>query len=223
MATFTMTLKDVLDIDEDIFDAYPIYEESHREELNQRIIDHFWNREIGQETISMFRFALNRKLREIMPIYNEHYRLSAITLNPLETINIRNLSTSEGTTSATGNSTNESNSAAKSRTVQSEMPQTRLAGDGDYATAAQDSISDSLAAATVEETNSSTQDGTVDSTTSGFQGHSAVLIAQYRQTLVNVDMMIIEELESLFMTVWSNGDEFTRGTGYYDYRFGLPY
>jgi hypothetical protein len=224
MATFTITLKDALAIDPELLDAeYPIWKEEYRETLDRTIRDWFWNREIGQETLELFKLAYRRKMNLIMPLYNQHYVLSDIDLNPLETINIRNLSTSEGETTGEGNSTNESNSGAKSRVVASDFPQTRLAGDGDYASGAQDSVSDALAASTTTETNSGTQSGTVDSTTSGFQGHSAVLIAQYRQTLVNIDMMILEELESLFMLIWSNGDEFTERQGYgYGY-YGFPF
>jgi hypothetical protein len=54
--------------------------------------------------------------------------------------------------------------------------------------------------------------------TTGFQGNAALMLLQYRQSLVNVDMMIIEELQNLFMLVWDNGDAFTgNGYGYYGY------
>lgn len=54
-----------------IFISYPIYLEAHRQELNEKILQHFYFREIGAETYAQWKFYLNRKLNEIMPYYNE--------------------------------------------------------------------------------------------------------------------------------------------------------
>ena len=214
MPSFTIELHRVLEMDptiqSGILAEYPIFDESHRETLNRKIVNHFWNHEIGQETISMFRLALKRKLDEIMPLYNQQYEISAIKFNQLETVRVNNTNTSTGTSSTTGNSTNNSSSGAKSRAVSQELPQTLLAGNGDYATAAQDNVSDTTATATAQDTNTTNQDGNTNSATTGFQGNAALMILQYRQSLVNVDMMIIDELQTLFMLIWGNGDEFNR-------------
>lgn len=61
---------------------YPIFDESYRNVLNRKIIEHFWFREIGYETIHMFLFALNRKMREIMPLYNQRYKSELLNLEP---------------------------------------------------------------------------------------------------------------------------------------------
>jgi len=196
-------------IESEILAEYPIFDEAHRPVLNGKILDHFNNREIGQENISMWRLALRRKLNEIMPLYNQQYEISAIKFNQLETVRISNKNISSGTTASTGESDNLSSSNAKSRAVSQELPQTLLSANGDYATAAQDNISDTEATGTATETSTVNQDGTQDSDTVGFQGNAALMILQYRQSLVNVDMMIIEELQNLFMLVWSNGDDFT--------------
>lgn len=55
-------------------DSYPIYEESHRAKLNSMICDHFYMREIGAETVALFRLFVRRTMNEIMPYYNELYR-----------------------------------------------------------------------------------------------------------------------------------------------------
>lgn len=225
MATFTMELWEVLEhdptIETVILQEYPIFDEAHRPVLNGKILDHFNNREIGQENISMWRLALRRKLNEIMPLYNQHYEISAINFNQLETVRISNTNISSGTTASTGESDNTSSSAAKSRAVSQELPQTLLSGNGDYATAAQDNVSDTDASGAATESSTVNQDGTQDSETVGFQGNAALMLLQYRQSLVNVDMMIIEELQNLFMLVWSNGDDFTNTgsalPGYFGY------
>lgn len=225
MATFTTVFKDVLENDPtiktEILAQYTIFDENHRDVLNEKIINHFWNQEIGQETVSMFRLALARKLNEIMPLYNEHYRISAVAFDQLETVRITNHNTTTATTTSTGGSTSESTSGAKSRAVAQELPQTLLSGTGDYATSAQDNISDTTGAAATTENATQNQGGTGDNTTTGFQGNAALMLLQQRQALVNVDMMIIDELQTLFMLIWSNGDEFTpKRSGYFYGYFG---
>jgi len=220
MATFTIELHRAIEIDPTIVSGilaeYPIFDEEHRTVLNRKILNHFHNQEIGQETISMFRLALKRKLDEIMPLYNQQYEISAIKFDQLETIRINNTNTGTGTTASTSASSNTSNSGAKSRSVAQQMPQTLLADNGDYATSAQDNVSDTVATASGNDTNTVNQDNTQDSATTGFQGNKALMLLQYRQSLVNVDMMIIDELQTLFMLIWGNGDSFTT-TPYFGY------
>lgn len=66
-------------------DAYPIFDENYRIVLNQKIINHFWFREIGQETPDRFNFMLGRKMCEIMPYYNQLYKTQFFEFDPLET------------------------------------------------------------------------------------------------------------------------------------------
>lgn len=225
MATFTMELWKAIELDptieSGILAEYRLFEEAHRPVLNRKILNHFHNREIGMETVSLFRLALKRKLDEIMPLYNQQYEISAIEFNQLETVRINNANTTTGTTASNSESSNESASGAKSRAVAQELPQTLLANNGDYATSAQDNVSDTTATATATDQNTVNQDGTQNSVTTGFQGNAALMILQYRQSLVNIDMMIIEELQNLFMLLWNNGDEHTVNSsgqfGYFGY------
>lgn len=64
---------------------YPIFDESYRDTLNKKIIDHFFFREIGQETPDRFNFMLERKMNEIMPYYNKLYTTQLQDIDPLLT------------------------------------------------------------------------------------------------------------------------------------------
>lgn len=64
---------------------YPIFDESYRNILNKKIIEHFYFREIGQETPDRFNFCLGRTMNEIMPYYNKLYESELIEFNPLIT------------------------------------------------------------------------------------------------------------------------------------------
>jgi hypothetical protein len=218
MGTFTVPLKNVIDYTGGKIglDDYPIFDETYREALNNKIIAHYWNQEIGQESISLFTFAMARKMNEIMPLYNQHYVLSLLEIDPLSTMSIRSLTEMDSTTAVKATSEQESKSGAKSRAVASETPQTQLSDSGDYATALQDNISDTTATGGSNDEQDTTQTGINDNTVSGYQGHAPELILRARQALVNVDMLVIAELQELFMLLWQNDDEFTNNT----YPFG---
>lgn len=226
MSTFTIKLKDVLEYtDQDIgLDTYPIFDENYRQALNDKIIDHYWNREIGQETIGMFQLAMRRKMNEIMPYYNQLYESELIKFDPISTFKNDSTSEQDGTNQSESQGTNSSTSTGKSRTVASETPQTRLAGDEDYASSAQDSASESTADGQAGETNTGSTNTTSTAHSEGYNGSPSDLLARYRATFLNVDLMVLNELEELFMLVWDNGDSYTPGSPFIPgYWYGSSY
>jgi len=221
MATFTLELWELLEnrppeqaADILGLNDYPLFDESYRPALNQKIIEHFWNREIGQETPSMFRQQLRKRMNEKMPLYNQHYEASRIKFDPLKTVDMKNVSESDTTASSTSAATSASTSGAKSRSVGSDHPQELLSNTGDYATTSSDAISDSTASGTSSDNGSSEQHAASSGGVTGFQGNAAAVIFQLRATFVNVDMMVIEELEDLFMLVWDTPDDYVGRKGY---------
>lgn len=217
-ATFTMRLKDVLDITPDIgLGSYPIFDESYRETLNKKIIDRYWNQEIGLETISQFTFHMRRKMNEIMPFYNQRYLSTQLKFDPLSTVDICTLSEGTLNTTGTNHSATVSGSDAQSRAVAQDLPQTGLSGEGDYASSAQDNVSHTSATGTADENTAQDSTNTGKSRTRGYQGAAAVLLMQYRDSIINVDLEILTELQKLFMLVWDNGDSFTERNHGIDY------
>lgn len=229
MATFTMELRVVLEREDgDIgLGDYPIFDEKYRETLNQKIIDHYWNREIGAESIELFRLFLKRKMNEIMPFYNQFYKSQQIKLDPMQTINLKNMTVADVNTLAsnTGESETASSSDAKSRATAQETPHMRLAGDGDYATGIQDNVSVTNANGEAKEKSSAESNEKAETlnTVTGFQGHSVELLMAFRESFLNIDIQIITELETLFMLVWGNGDEYTREEMPYGYVRGYGF
>lgn len=228
MATFTRKLSELIQEDFDFgLDDYPIFDEDYRGPLNKKILDHYWNYEIGQETESMFRFSLNRKMREIMPYYNQLYKSELLEFEALDTANLHEHVDTDNTTSETTDATSENTNTTdgKSRAVTSETPQMKLSPDEDYATGVADSISESTASGngTNHATNEGTGSATIDRTVTGSNGIPiSDLLTRYRQTFMNIDMLVISDLATLFMQIWDNGDEFsaTEGIGYYGSPFG---
>ena len=69
-----------------IFDfSYPIYDESYRNVLETKILKHYYTREIGLETVGLWKLKLNTKMNEIMPYYNQLYKSALLEFNPLWT------------------------------------------------------------------------------------------------------------------------------------------
>lgn len=219
MGSFTLELNEVLEFTEDIgLDEYPIFDEEYRPTLNRKITRHFYNQEIGMETISMFQLAMSRLMDEIMPYYNELYKFDLLQADPLSTVDIKTFTTNKDKTTATGESTADSSSDAKSRAVSSDFPQQALQANSDYATSAQDNISNSSGNSTNSESRNNVTDGTVDSSTKGYNGHAPQLIQAARAALINVDLMIIGEIDraGLFMLITSLPDSFTNNRGFYN-------
>lgn len=72
-----------------IFDFdYPIFDTLYKPRLECKILKHFYTREIGAETVGLWKLFLNRKMNEIMPYYNQRYNSELITFNPLHNTDI---------------------------------------------------------------------------------------------------------------------------------------
>lgn len=230
MAHFTELLRDV-HADHNVVKCslmgYPIFDEGHRTPLNQKILDHYWMREIGQETPDMFLFFLRRKMNEIMPYYNQLYKTEQLAYDPLLTLDLRQVSDSahseESSNEATSTQKGESDST--SRAVNSDFPQEMLRGDGNYATSAADSTGRTVSGSGSDSAGSGTTDATSHSESRqyGRTGSGASLVAEYREQLLNIDLMIVSELEPLFMGLHGTSDYNTNEPGLF-YRLPIyPY
>ena len=229
MASFTIALKDVIrltggttEIVNGIrkltggnigLDAYPIFDPDYKDILNGKIVDHFWNREIGLETIDMFQLAIRRKMNLMMPFYNKIYLSTMVEFDPLSTISIKTVNSMEGTVANTSNDVANSSAEndGKSRSVSSATPQTMLKPNEDYATGAADSNSQSTAISENTQNSEFTSDteNNGESETKGYQGLASELLARYRASLVNTDLLVLDELEECFMQLWDTGDSYT--------------
>ena len=94
-----------------IFDFdFPIFDEKYRSVLETKILKHYYTREIGEETVGLWKFRLNTRLNEIMPYYNKLYKSELLDFNPLYDVDITRERTvkNDGTKSDTGETTGTS-------------------------------------------------------------------------------------------------------------------
>lgn len=212
MSNYTVELRKIDErLIDDALSHYPLFSEEYRSTLNSKIKTHFWFNEIGHETVDIFLFQLKVKMNEIMPYYNQMYESELTKRDPFLTVRMTSKNTSNGSTRTTGETSEQGSSTsstdAKSRAVQSETPQVMLSGNGDYATGAADSTSltgvKSSSTSGGSQSTTSSSDGSGTATQEGFSGSMASLIQAHRDAIVNVDMMVIAQLEPLFMYVWT--------------------
>lgn len=119
MTTFTMQLRDVLKFNgDDFMKSYPIYDESHREQLNQMIKDEYWLREIAHETDSIFMHRFKTLMNREMPTFNELYRVAQKQIDPFITMSLKTNTESEtdSTRTTTTQTDTESSSTVEADT-----------------------------------------------------------------------------------------------------------
>ena len=63
--------------------SFPIFDDAYRNVLCTKILRHYYTREIGFETVGLWKLKLQTKLNEIMPYYNQLYNSELIKFNPL--------------------------------------------------------------------------------------------------------------------------------------------
>lgn len=200
---------------------YPIFDVEYRKVLETKILKHFYTREIGLETVGLWKLKLETKLGEIMPFYNQLYNSTLLEFNPLYTSNVERKHDTKvedtgkniGNINTTGNGTDTTSNTGKTTDRMSETPQGSLTDleSNKYLTEA--TIIDSTIGGSVVSVNSSVMNKVEDNNNTtieaylesvkGFEGGSASkLLLEYRQTFLNIDMQVIEDLEELFFQLW---------------------
>ena len=220
MSKYTVTLRQIIQSGFDIgLKDYPIYNEEHRETLNNMIINHYLMSEIGQETPELFRIYLNNTMNEIMPRYNLMYKaldeyyeqqslLGNIDLTTTETISGTNNQTNSGTDTVK-NYINQSGKNIRMDTPQGELALQDIDAQTVYATEA--SLSKAIAngddnktvtehGAIIDSTNSQTRTNHVHGNNGGK--YSLDIINQMNDSIYNVDAQIIKELQPLFFGLY---------------------
>lgn len=204
MAKYTITIKSLIDNNFDFkMNNYPIFDENYRNTLNNNILYHYYENEIGFETASLFRFYLNQKLNEIMPYYNELYKVQKKIIDENLLLNNVNL-TERLTGSNTTNTSSTSQSSNKGKNLFQDTPQGQISQtDIDNQTWATNLT---LNKNDIKDESSATDSGTNEylKTIVGNSGgkFNIDVLNDIKNNLMNIDLMIINELNDLFMGIF---------------------
>lgn len=185
---------------------YPLFDETYRETLNNKIIRHYYTREIGAETAGRFRMFVRDAMHLIMPYYNQLYE-SEILAKGMEPLGDRNLKHTEHAWGNASNSgENTSHSSANQQNVYQDTPQSEMIPTQiknlQYATNV--TIDEDSANASGTSSSSGEYDNMVERTESGYSRPQSELLQLYRDTFLNIDNSIVHnvELSHCFLTIW---------------------
>lgn len=111
-------------VDEIFSDIWKTYQMDYKTTLEIKILRHYYTREIGAETVALWKFQLNRTMSEIMPKYNTFYKaLSELSENSFfadtnikESYNRSGSDTEEGSGSTTGTAKNNGTQSTETST-----------------------------------------------------------------------------------------------------------
>lgn len=187
-------------------DDYPIYQEAYRQPLNNKIIRHYYTREIGAETVARFAWFVRDAMHLIMPYYNQLYE-SEIVAKGMEPLGDRNITSSEHAKgSATNEGTNTATNSNQSQNVYQDTPQSEMIPDQIKGLRYATNVTLDEDSATGSGTSSSTgsYDNSVDKTETGYSRPQSELLQLYRTTFLNIDNDVVHDLElsQCFMTLW---------------------
>jgi len=170
-------------------------------QLTQRIVDHFYTREIGTDAIGQFMLFTKDKMNEIMETYIPLIYSASIKYDPLVNVNYSEIYTGDNDNI----SNSQSNSIGSGLTVNSDTPQGQINKS--------DILKGKYASSTgANETENNMQDSTQTKGTQNYtktiKGNSGVsatsqkMIEQYRDIIRALNTEIVYELEPLFMGLY---------------------
>lgn len=213
------------------FDYPSYYEGEEKTSFEQKVVDHFYLRQIGQETPGRFLHMFRTRVCEIMPRYIEMYRTVEIMHgleNPFDNVDIvetfKETSTSESTGTSTGTSKTDStvdNLDTQKVTENKELRVSDTPGGNisnldthiSEGRKEKNSVSTNITALDhqlVEGESDTTSTGSTSGTTEhtytkkGNQGVNTYArdMIEFRKAIIDVDMMIINDLECLFLQIY---------------------
>lgn len=211
---------------------FPIFDENYRQVLCRKILKHYYTREIAHETVGRWKLALNAKLNEIMPYYNQLYKSELLEFNPFYDVDLTRSREGSGTSNRTSNNTETNSGTSKnvssgsgtsntdtlnrfSDTPQNSMDTQSIADSVPLTTVTkvnEDNTTTNESTDTLTRDDSKTENGTENinntdkyiETVKGKQGteNYSSLLKKFRETFLNIDMMIIEDCSDCFFTLW---------------------
>ena len=199
-----------------IFSDFPIFDEKYRAELCKKILRHYYTREICCETVGRWKLFLSDKMKNIMPYYNQLYQSELLKIQPLVSVDRSVSHQGQGSDSkiTKSNATNTNSSRTDGSTgtwsYYSDTPQGGINGldTNDYLTNATHNTGTDSTNSTVNgetsanETGEETRKDMYVDKVLGYEGNQSEMLLKFRETFLNIDMMIINELKDLFFTLW---------------------
>ena len=213
MAKYTLELRTIKESSNyNLFDFdYELYDNNLKPIFEEKFFEYFYFDEIGYPTIDRFKFMLKTKLHMIMPYYKQLYETELrckdidfmLNKDLTETFvrDIQNNSELNSNVNASGgnNTINES--------FHSDTPQSKVVLEIEKYMSSADKDKNTNNYNDSNTTNSTNNSVGKESTTLVSKGNigvtsSAELLEKWRNVLINIDEMIFNDMQDLFMMIY---------------------
>lgn len=212
MAKYTLELRTIYeDTNFKLFDFdYEFYDNALKSNFESKFFEHYYFDEIGFPTIQKFKHMLKAKLHLIMPYYKQLYNIEMQSINidfllqkDLKETFIREIKNSSN---MNGNISSNGNNNSENININSDTPQSKI-----------DDIEKYMSNASKDKAINSYNDSNISSTDTSSNGYEktefsskgnigvtsmATLVEKWREILINIDEMILNDLQDLFMQVY---------------------
>ena len=207
MSKYTLELRYLYEDENfNLFDfPYNLYNNDLKPWFEEKFYQHFMFYEIGFDTIGMFKQRLMSKLNDLFPYYKQLYETEIRSKNidfmlnkDLKESYIRELTSNS-------NSNQESNVTSNSLSTAGQLTPSLIANSqkiDKFMDSAQKDNSSSNSTSTGESNGNSKEEYTLTSQGNIGITSSAELLTKWRETLLNIDLMIFEECNDLFMQIF---------------------
>ena len=189
-----------------LFDfPYNLYDNDLKPWFEEKFFQHFMFYEIGFDSVAMFKQRLMSKLNDIFPYYKLLYETEIACKNIDFMLNkdLKESYTRELTSNS--NSSQESNAASSGLSTAGQLTPSLISNSekiDKFMDTAQKDESSSNATSTGESTGNSKEEYTLTSQGNIGITSSAELLDKWRQVLLNIDLMIFDECNDLFMQIF---------------------
>ena len=207
MSKYTLELRYLYEDENfNLFDfPYNLYNNDLKPWFEEKFFQHFMFYEIGFDTIGMFKQRLMAKLNDIYPYYRQLYEteikskgIDFMLNKDLKESYIRELTSNS-------NSNQESNVTSNSLSTAGQLTPSLIANsekiDKFMDSAQKDNTSSNSTSSGASNGNSREQYTLTSQGNIGITS-SAELLTKWRETLLNIDLMIFEECSDLFMQIF---------------------
>ena len=207
MASYTISLYSLENAETfKLFTDYDFYLEENKKNFEKKFFDKYFDREIYCKNPSVFRRALIGKLNLIMPYYKQLYQteLESKNINFLLNKDLKEEFTRNIENSAQGNATSTGTTTGESTNIFSDTPEGQISNIEKFmSNGAINKANDS----TESNSKSNSTGKTTEKTSFLSQGNigvtsSAELLEKWRNVIINIDDLILNELEGLFLDIY---------------------
>ena len=188
------------------WDSLELFDATYKSVLFPKILLHYYTREIGFETVGLWKLKLNTKLKEILPYYNKLYESELLKFDPMHNVDLERTHIVQHIGEDEGADVRQNKNDGTVRNLYSDTPQGALNGveSEEYLTDARKVTTDNSDTTVGQSNGRNSYTDVYQELLAGNNGSSnyAKLLRDFRDSFLNIDMMVINELSGLFMKLW---------------------